>query len=276
MYQQDPKRLIRVFEYLQKHEVKMDFKLLELTQKQCSLLTPTMTRSPELLQCFLSVLSNPGKVYHPLFQMHETGVLERFIPEFESLRCLVQHEFYHRYTADIHTLNTLKELDAVFLSDSPYRKILGSTKNPELLYLILLLHDIGKATEAKKHASAGTELAKSILYRLNIPLSSQAIILVVIQNHLEMFRFWNRYDVDDPKTAESFAKRVQNRENLCYLTVRVRPDIDVVFFNNSHRIDLFYPKTVPSDLLCELMNVSLKRLSHHRLSSAFSNSKNVV
>ena len=57
---------------------------------------------------------------------------------------------------------------------------------------------------------------------------------------------------------------------------RVRPDIDVAFFNNSHRIDLFCPKTVPSDLLCELMNVSLKRLSHHRLSSAFPNSKNVV
>ncbi len=81
--------------------------------------------------------------------MHELGVLGRFIPEFDALTCLVQHEMYHRYTADIHTLNAIRELDLIFTEAEPitlkYRTVLHEMADPALIYLTLLLHDIGKA-----------------------------------------------------------------------------------------------------------------------------------
>ena len=65
------------------------------------------------------ILQDLGQVHPTLALMHEFGVLARFLPEFNGLTCLVQHEYYHRYTADIHTLNTIKELDNVFSSHEP-------------------------------------------------------------------------------------------------------------------------------------------------------------
>ena len=78
--------------------------------------------------------------------MHDLGVLGRYLPEFGQLTCMVQHEYYHRYTADEHVLRTIKHLDEVFNKDSDidgaYEREIRKTDDPLLLYLILLLHDI--------------------------------------------------------------------------------------------------------------------------------------
>ena len=99
--------------------------------------------------------------------MHELGVLGRFIPEFDALTCMVQHEFYHRYTADIHTLNAIHELDLIFTEAEPmklkYRTVLHEIEDPALVYLTLLLHDIGKAEGIQNHSAAGVRLAGPIM-----------------------------------------------------------------------------------------------------------------
>jgi [protein-PII] uridylyltransferase len=79
-----------------------------------------MVQSPDANISFRSILEEGGAVYPILSQMHELGVLGRFIPEFDALTCLVQHEFYHRYTADVHTLeHAIRELDRIFTEASP-------------------------------------------------------------------------------------------------------------------------------------------------------------
>ena len=79
---------------------------------------------------------------------------------------MVQHEYYHRYTADAHVLRTIRHLDRVFTKFNDqyacYESVLRKTKTP-LLYLILLLHDIGKAEGIKGHAENGVRIAKPIL-----------------------------------------------------------------------------------------------------------------
>ncbi len=223
VFRDDPARLIRVFRHGQSLDAKMDFNLQTLIRESLPLITRRVSESADANTSFKAILDEAGNVHPTLALMHELGVLGRFIPEFDGLTCLVQHEYYHRYTADIHTLNAIRELDQVFTEAEPitlkYRETLHETAEPTLLYLILLLHDIGKARGIQGHAESGVEIALPILKRLNVSPENRELVAFIIKNHLIMARFWQKRDVDDPNTAAAFAELVPAADKLRYLYV---------------------------------------------------------
>jgi [protein-PII] uridylyltransferase len=227
VFNDDPVRLIRVFRHCQQLDCSLDFHLTQLI-RECLPLIPGIAHSADAAVSFRAILGEAGAVYSALDRMHELGVLGRFIPEFDALTCLVQHEFYHRYTADIHTLNAIRELDRIFTEAEPgtlkYREVLHEIADPGLLYLTLLLHDIGKAEGIGGHSESGMRLAGPILVRMGISPQGQALILSVIKNHLAMARFWQKRDIDDPLTSANFAELVGDAERLRFLYVHTYCD----------------------------------------------------
>ncbi|MFA6962614.1 MAG: [protein-PII] uridylyltransferase [Opitutaceae bacterium] len=223
IFNEDPSRLIRVFRHCQSLDAQMDFALQSLVRESLPLITRRVSESADACTSFKAILDEAGNVHPTLHLMHELGVLGRFIPEFDGLTCLVQHEYYHRYTADIHTLNAIRELDRIFTEAEPitlkYREALHETPAPTLLYLILLLHDIGKARGIQGHAESGVLIALPILKRLGVSAKNSEIVAFVIKNHLIMARFWQKRDVDDPTTAAAFAEMVPDADELRYLYV---------------------------------------------------------
>jgi [protein-PII] uridylyltransferase len=223
VFEDDPRRLIRVFRHCQQLEAHLDFELETLIRDSLPLINNRVIRSPEANTAFRSILQEAGRVFPILNSMHELGVLAKFIPEWGKLSCLVQHEYYHRYTADVHTLNTIRELDLVFANPEPlfakYLEELRETPTPTLLYLILLLHDIGKAVGIEKHAENGVKIAIPILQRLGIDASTRDTICFVIREHLLMSRVWQKRDVEDPQTSAAFAEAVGDVERLRLLYV---------------------------------------------------------
>lgn len=223
VFEEEPARLIRVFRHKQQHNVELDFELSALIRSSLDLIDDGIRASSEANLSFRTILQESGNVYPTLNEMHELGVLGKFIPEWDKLTCLVQHEYYHRYTADVHTLHTIRELDEIFSNPGklyrPYREALHELRLPNLIYLILLLHDIGKARAIKNHADSGVEIAEPILDRFQIDEENRASIRFIIKNHLQMARFWQRFDIDDPESAEAFAKQVESPENLRLLYI---------------------------------------------------------
>jgi len=223
VFKNDPERLIRVFRHMQQFQAEMDFDMDCLITDSLPLLTQKVIQSSEANKSFRSILQSAGEVYPVLSKMHELGVLGRFVPEWDSLTCLVQHEYYHRYTADIHTLNTLRELDLIFTGDQEetrkYKREIHEMEIPSLLYLILFLHDIGKGHGIKNHAANGVKIAGPILERMQVAPELRERILSIIQDHLEMARFWQHYDVEDPQSIRVFAQKVGDEETLRLLYV---------------------------------------------------------
>ena len=222
VFQDDPVRMVRVFRHCQQLDCTLGFHLAELIRESLPLM-PGILDSPDAGMAFRAILSESGAVFPVLQQMHELGVLGGYIPEFNALTCLVQHEFYHRYTADIHTLNAILELDLIFTEADPikqkYRNVLHEVEDPALVYLTLLLHDIGKAIGIQNHSESGVRLAGPTMERLGVSKRGQELVSFVIKNHLAMARFWQKRDVDDPKTSASFAELVGDPERLRFLYV---------------------------------------------------------
>lgn len=228
VFTEDPLRLIRVFRLMQQFGAKLHPDLKFRISRSLPLIDHSIINHPSAAKSFCSILRSAGEVYPILEFMHELGVLGRYLPEFGQLTCMVQHEYYHRYTADQHVLRTIKHLDHVFRKDTEldgvYENALRKNDDPLLLYLILLLHDIGKSEGIKQHDINGVRIAQPILTRFDISPEQQQQVLFIIRHHLAMSRIWQRFDLDDPQTAHSFAEFIEDPEKLRFLYVHTYCD----------------------------------------------------
>lgn len=228
VFTDDPLRLIRVFHLMQQFGAKLHPDLKFRISRSLPLIDHDIINHPSAAKSFCSILRNPGEVFPILKLMHELGVLGRYLPEFGQLTCMVQHEYYHRYTADEHVLRTIKHLDSVFKKETPidtaYETAIRKNDDPLLLYLILLLHDIGKSEGVKGHDVNGVRIAQPILTRFDISKDQQEQVLFIIRHHLAMSRIWQRFDLDDPKTAGSFADFIEDPDKLRFLYVHTYCD----------------------------------------------------
>ncbi|MGE4550757.1 MAG: [protein-PII] uridylyltransferase, partial [Opitutales bacterium] len=221
VFEEEPDRMIRVFRHCQRFEAKPSFALRALVRRSLHHIDSDVINGATANKTFRSILQNAGAVFPTLAEMHALGVLGRFIPEFGRLTCKVQHEFYHRYTADAHVLATLRELDKVFAGEEEivgkYRDALRKTDVPALLYLMLFLHDLGKADGIKGHSERGGEIAEPMLERMGIEKNMRAQVLFIVRNHLEMSRFSMKFDLDDPEVVSAFAAKVEDPQKLHFL-----------------------------------------------------------
>jgi [protein-PII] uridylyltransferase len=225
IFSDSPRRLMRVFLHAQQRQLTLHPDLAQLIRNQLSLVNREFLNDEHVRETFLTILERRGEVAHILRTMHEVNFLGKYFPEFGKLTCLVQHEFYHQYAADEHTLVCLEQLDKIWEAKEPpfaaYSPIFLGLERPGLLYLALLLHDVGKAAkhEQGKHAEVGASLAMRAAKRLQLEANAADTVRFLVENHLLLASTSQRRDLDDVTVIRNFARQAGTPERLNLLAL---------------------------------------------------------
>jgi [protein-PII] uridylyltransferase len=218
VFHEDPFRLIRVFLYAQQRELELSSELQQLIRRRTRLVNRTFQYARAARETFQAILSKKGQVGHILRMMHEVDFLGKYLPEFGELTCLVQHEFFHRYTADEHTLVCIEKLDSLIDTEdpklAPYKSLFLKLEDPYVLYLALLLHDTGKASGARHHAEASALHAQKVAARLQLSPERRRKLILLVDHHMTLSEIAQRRNLEDSATIADFAEVVRNPENL--------------------------------------------------------------
>ena len=161
--------------------------------------------------------------------MNEVGFLGAFIPEFGRIVAMMQFNMYHSYTVDEHTIQCIINLALIenkkLTEDLPLAsEILQKGVNRKVIYLALLLHDLGKGLP-EDHSIAGAKIAYKVSRRLGLDATDSDLIVWLVRHHLLMSDIAQKRDISDPKTVEEFINTVKSKNRLNLLTVLTVCDI---------------------------------------------------
>jgi [protein-PII] uridylyltransferase len=214
----EPLRLVRVFLLAQQHNAELSPELKLRLRRRLYMIDRRFIYQTAVRETLLAILSRKGQVGRALRTMHELGFLGRFFPEFRPLTCLVQHEFFHRYTADEHTLVCIEMLDKIIDAGEPpfskYRLLLQQTARPHILYLAMLLHDTGKSENTQRHAELSAVNAVRVARRMRLKGTDLSTLVFLVDHHLTMSEIARRKNLDNEDTIIEFARIVQTQERL--------------------------------------------------------------
>ncbi len=218
LFQRDPNAAMEAFELAQQHHLVLSAELEDSLSRHPALITRTFRYATDARDIFKRILSRKGEVARILRMMHRVDFLGRYVPEFGPLTCLVQHEFFHRYTADEHTLVCLEKLDALAITTESklrgYRDLFEKLEDPLVLYLALLLHDTGKGIAARPHSEASAMFAQRAALRLQLTPEQRKSLILLVDHHITLSSIAQQRNLDDPETVLEFARLVRDQKNL--------------------------------------------------------------
>ncbi len=224
-----PLNLLSVFEEALRSGYLLHPNVMRLIASNLHLIGDHVRNDPEAVRVFQDLLLKHGNPERALRRMNELGVLSAFIPEFENIVAMMQFNVYHHYTVDEHSIQCISILAQIergeLVEELPVATgILKTGVNRKVIYLALLLHDIGKG-RPEEHSIIGAQIARRVCTRLGLTADEVETVEWLVRYHLLMSDMAQKRDVGDPRTVRDFAKAVETRKRLDLLTVLTVCDI---------------------------------------------------
>jgi len=178
---------------------------------------------------FMEILRQPVGVTHELRRMNRYGVLAAYVPQFGNIVGQMQHDMFHVYTVDEHTLFLIRNLRRLTVKQFRHElplcsDIISDIPKPELLYLAALFHDIAKG-RGGDHSSLGAKDAYQFCRKHGLSKYDCHLVSWLVASHLMMSSTAQKKDVSAPDTITDFAHLVGNQERLNYLFLLTVADI---------------------------------------------------
>ncbi|MEJ6403933.1 [protein-PII] uridylyltransferase [Yoonia sp. 2307UL14-13] len=225
----DKLNMLRIFEEALRTGTLLHPDAMRLLSANLDLIDDDFRENKEAQRTFLDVLLKHGNPERGLRRMNELGVLDAFIPEFAPIVAMMQFNMYHHYTVDEHTIQCISNLAQIerkeLIEELPVASgILERGVNRKVLYVALLLHDIGKG-RPEDHSILGALIARKVAPRLGLKKKECETVEWLIRYHLLMSDVAQKRDISEPRTIRGFANAVKSVERLDLLTVLTVCDI---------------------------------------------------
>jgi len=193
---------------------------------------------------FMEILRTPHQLHKTLNAMLKYNILGRYIPAFGQIIGQMQHDLFHCYTVDAHTIHLIENF--VNLECPNARKefplasrLLRYIPKREVLFIAGLFHDIAKG-RGGDHSELGALDAFEFCDRHHLSERDTTLVSWLIENHLLMSMTAQKKDIDDPEIIHHFAKNIPSLTHLEYLYILTVCDIAATNHNlwNSWRASL--------------------------------------
>jgi [protein-PII] uridylyltransferase len=225
----DPVNILRLFREGLATDILIHPDALRLVAANLHRIDDEVREDPEANRIFLDLLLSHQNPERALRLMNEVGVLGAFIPEFGRIVAMMQFNVYHHYTVDEHSIRTISTLSQIerreLVEELPMvSDIVARGVDRRVLYVALLLHDIGKGS-GRDHSTVGAELAARLAPRFGLDPEETELVVWLVQNHLLMSDTAQKRDLAEPRTVRDFARAVKSPTRLKLLLVLTVCDI---------------------------------------------------
>jgi [protein-PII] uridylyltransferase len=232
LFNEYPSALLEVFLLCATHEEinAVAAPTIRLIRDSRHLVDDAFRANAENKKTFLQILGSPIKMTRQLRRMSRYGILGDYLPEFGRVMGQMQHDLFHTYTVDAHTLEVIKnarrfqfpDLDDQFPVSS---RVARRLRKFELLYIAALYHDIGKG-RGGDHSELGAIDAARFCQEHGLDQKDSELVVWLVRNHLLMSAVSQRKDISDPEIIQQFATHVGDEEHLDYLFTLTVADIN--------------------------------------------------
>ena len=178
---------------------------------------------------FMELIRSPHKMAFQLRRMARYGILGRYLPEFGQITGQMQHDLFHIYTVDAHTLQVVENMRRFLREEAEEQfpvaaKIARNLPKLELLYIAGLYHDIAKG-RGGDHSELGKVDAENFCRRHRLSDWDAKMVVWLVDKHLLMSMTAQRKDINDPDVVQEFGELMGDKLHLDYLYAMTVADI---------------------------------------------------
>jgi len=208
-----PQIIIRVFLAMSRTGLGLHHRSRKLVGTYVDFITNKERTSPRLAKTFFTLMLEAKDILTVLGTMLETGVLAAVIPEYARITRLAQHDLYHIYTVERHSLQAVAELHELV---GAMESAVHNVSQLKVLYLGALLHDIGKGS-GRDHSIEGSEISRTIGTRFSLSVKECEALVFVVRYHLFIPENALRRDLNDAVFIQRCAETIGDLNHLSML-----------------------------------------------------------
>ncbi len=206
----------------------IDTETKSLIRKNVGLIDKEFRSNQVYANQFLEILKSKNNLSSILRTMKSLGVLQKYIPEFDSVIGQMQFDLFHVYTVDEHTFKVVRNMRQMKLNKQPgfelEYELINKLPKIEILYIAGLFHDLGKG-KGGNHSEIGAKSSYRFAKRLGMSNTDASLISWLVKKHLIMSSISQKKDIADPNTVTEFLAEVKQDEKLNYLYLLTINDI---------------------------------------------------